>query len=253
MKFAVLFVIGVVVAAAVGTGAVYIMQPTAQKEDYRARVEANETAIAGLRSAVEKSNNDTVAAIGSLNESMLLLSGRIKELRKKLDELAEAPAGRAAPGQKAAGGEAAPSEIEDLVEKVVKEREEVQQKERQEQMSERMEGMQKMAQDMMNARLNDFAKKKNWNIAKQEAVNQIIEDSMKKVGELFRGFRADGPPSQETMEQMRQVMEETEAKLKEVMTEEEWKEFQETMPGPGMFGPGRMPPGGPGQNPPEGR
>jgi hypothetical protein len=37
------------------------------------------------------------------------------------------------------------------------------------------------------------------------------------------------------------------------MTEEEWKEFQESMPGPGMFGPGRMRRGGSGQSQPEGR
>ncbi len=253
MKFAVLFIIGVIVAAAVGAGAVCLLQPTAQEGDHKSRIEANETAIASLKSAVEKSKSDSAAAMDSLNESILALSGRIEALEKKLGEMPKAAPGQAAPGEKAAVVDAAPAGIEDIVEKVVKEREEERQKERREQMSEHMAGMQKMAQDMINARLNEFAKKKNWNIAKQETVNHIIEDSLKKVAELFQGFQGGGQPSRETMEKMRQMMEETEAKLKEVMTEEEWKEFQQSMPGPGMFGPGGTPPGGPGQGQPGGR
>jgi len=252
MKFVILFIFGVIVAAAVGAGAVYVIQPTAQKEDYKSRIEANEAAVAGLKSTIEKSNSDRVAATESLNENILALSGRIEELEKKLEEISKAPTLRPV-SEKIPADEEAPAEIEELVEKVVKEREEERQKERQAQMAERMAGMQKMMQDWVTNHVNEFAKKKNWNIAKQQEVSSIIDESMKKAGELFRRFRGGGPPSPETFEKMREIMEETEAKLKEVMTEEEWKEFQESMPGPGMFGPGRMRPRGSDQNQPEGR
>ena len=197
MKFVILFIFGIIVAAAVGAGAVHFLQPVAQKEDYKARIEANETAVAGLKSALEKSRNDTATATDSLNENILVLSGRIEDLEKKLEEMPKATAEQA-PTEKPAEGEDAPPEIKELVEKVVKEREEERQKERQEQRAERMAGMQKMMQDWVTNHVDEFAKKKNWNIAKQEAVNQTIDESMKKIGELFKGFQGGGPPSPET-------------------------------------------------------
>jgi hypothetical protein len=253
MKFAILFIFGVIVAAAVGAGVVHMLQPVAEEVDYNEKIAANESSIAGIRSAIEKSNNDMAVKMDSLSGDMLALSERIEGLEKELRVLEKTRVAQAGAPEKGMGAEAVPTEIEALVDKIVKEKQEERQKERQEQRTEHMAGMQNMIQGMINTRLNEFAKEKNWNIAKQEEVKRIIDSSMKKMTELFKEFRMDGPPSPETIEKIQEIMQETEAKLKEVMTEEEWKEFQESMPRPGMFGPGRMRPRGQDQGGEQGR
>ena len=254
MKFVILFIFGIVVAAAVGAGAVHFLRSPADEPDYTGMIAENRAKIAAVASAADKSLHDLNDNLVSLQEDLDVLNARIEGVEKEVKEMRKARAQQVpgSPGE-SEPVEAPPSEVEELVKKVLKETEEERQKERQAQRAERMAGMQKMMQDWVTNHVNEFAKKKNWNIAKQEAVNQTIDESMKKMGELFRGFQGGGPPSSETMEKLREIMEETEAKLKEVMTEEEWKEFQESMPGPGMFGPGGMRRGGPGQGQPEGR
>ena len=246
MKFAILFIFGVAIAAAVGAGAVHLLRPVSDEDVNEKKIEALDAEIGEIRAGVEKSKRDMAEKIGSLDADVAVLSERLEALGNQFAELKKAGVKQAAVPEKGTGAEAAPAGIEELVDKIVKEREEERQKERQEQRAGRMAGMQQMMQGMINTRLNEFAKKKNWNITKQEEVKGIIDSSMKKAGELFRELQGGGPPSPETFEKIREIMEETEVKLKEVMTEEEWKEFQESMPGPGMFGPGGMRRGGQG-------
>jgi len=246
MKSAILFIFGVIIAAGIGAGAVYILKPVSDNIDYAGKIAANESALADMRNVIEKNNSDMASKLDSINETTLALSARlenverqVKEAQKRGSRVSEMPS-----MPETDSADAPPSDVEELVKKVIEERDKERQKERDEQRAERMAGMQKMMGDMVTNQINEFAKKKNWNISKQQEVSGIIDGSMKKIGELFKGFRMDGPPSGNTFEKMREIMEETEAKLKEVMTEEEWKEFQESMPGPGMFGPGMRPRGG---------
>ncbi len=231
------FVVGMFVAAVVGVIAAFVVQAYGPQLVGAHKSETPDTGdvvgavMDGKLGSLEGSLNERIDGLGASIET---LSAQVSQLQQKVDTLGESVGALA----KGAGPLLARGEGERPVDEGLKNALNEALEERDRQRAQRMTGMQQMMQGMINTRLNEFAKEKNWNIAKQEEVKGIIDGSMKKMTELFEEFR-DGPPSPETFEKIQKIMQETEEKLKEVMTEEEWKEFQESMPGPGMFGPAR--------------
>ncbi|GEM_PF-6398843 len=85
--------------------------------------------------------------------------------------------------------------------------------------------------------LQRFAQKHNWDEAKTEQVAAVLKEQREQMRNLLKDI---GPNTDRRtiIEQMRQLMKQTNEKLQGLMTEEEWREFRRSMmPKPRPFRP----------------
>ena len=77
-------------------------------------------------------------------------------------------------------------------------------------------------------RLRRFAQKHNWDEGKREQVAAVLKEQQEQMRNLLNGI---GPNTDRRaiIEQMRQLMRQTNERLQGLMTEEEWREFRHSV------------------------
>lgn len=77
-------------------------------------------------------------------------------------------------------------------------------------------------------RLQEFAKKHNWDTAKTERVAEILKNQREQMQNLLKNLDPN-TNRRSLLEQMHQIMKQTTENLKQEMTEEEFREFRRMM------------------------
>jgi hypothetical protein len=247
-------VIGMILAAMVGAGSSYgIGALMPQKAPQTARQYSDDAALTAVTQQITELGNGLDKRIDEVSESVGLLTARVESFDRNLQSLkqkiAAAPSSGAAPVSGAQEALAvAPQPIDEAVVRRVLEEKDRQEREQAEQR--RVERQQQFS-EMVQSRIDTYAKEKGWDVTKTEAVKNILNESSKKMSELFR---EGGRRSPETGQNMNTLMEETRKKLAEILTEEELNDLTRVMM---PFGGPRRAPGSEGQQPavptPEGR
>jgi uncharacterized membrane protein len=227
-----------------------------QKAPETARQYSDDAALAAVvTEQITELEDGLGKRIDEVSESVGLLTAKVESFDRSLQGLKQKIA--AAPGSGAApvsGGQerlaVAPQPIDEaVVKRVLDERD----KQEREQTEQRRAERQQQFSEMMQTRIDTYAKEKGWDVTKTEAVKNIVNESSKKMTELFQG---GGRGSPEARQSMNTLMEETRKKLAEILTEEELNDLTRVMM---PFGGQRRAPAGEGQQPavpapaPEGR
>lgn len=247
-------VIGMILAAMVGAGSSYgIAALMPQKAPQTPKQYSDDAALATVTQQITELENGLGKRIDEVSESVGLLTAKVESFDRSLQglkqKIAAAPSSGAAPVSGAQEGQpVAPQQIDEtVVRRVLDERD----KQEREQAEQRRAERQQQFSEMMQSHIDAYAKEKGWDVTKTEAVKNILNESSKKMSELFR---EGGRRSPETGQNMNTLMEETRKKLAEILTEDEMNEFMRVMM---PFGGPRRTPGGQGQQPggqaPEGR
>lgn len=232
---AVVFIIGMFVAAIVGIAASFAMDSFVPKTNGTAEAPDNSeivlTSLNEMRS-LERTMQDRV---DSLTASVDALGTQVQELRNNVLSLSSGGIVAAAPG----GSEqpANSGNLDSVINRVLDDRAKRQEEEREAERAERNADRQQRFKEMVTGRVDDFAQDKGWDAGKTESVKQILEEYAEKMSTAFGGMRGGrrGPS-----DDMRKLMDDTRAKLLELMSEDEANALLRSATG---FG-GRRGPGG---------
>jgi len=77
-------------------------------------------------------------------------------------------------------------------------------------------------------RLQHFARKHNWDEGKREQVAAVLKEQQEQMRNLLNDI-AFNTDRRTIVEQLRQLMEQTNQRLQALMTEEEWREFRRSV------------------------
>lgn len=172
------------------------------------------------------SNDKAVAGYGV---DITTLKAKVAKLENQLSNVSSDPQATSsaseALGEEAPPGVNEPDVSEEFQAKLEKALELRRKKQEEERALER-EKRDEERQTRMLERIDKFGEEKGWDTSVTDDVKNILEENSKKMRELFgqrEGRR--GPPSREIREQMGKLLEDTQAKLLELMTEEEMNEL----------------------------
>lgn len=239
-------VIGMILAAMVGAGSSYgIAALMPQKAPETARQYSDDVALAAVTEQITELEDGLGKRIDEVSESVGLLTAKVESFDRSLQSLKQkvvtAPASGAAPVS--GGQEGQPVVAQRVDEAVVRQVLDERDKQEREQAEQRRVERQQQFAETVQSRIDDYAKEKGWDVTKTEAVKNILNESSKKMSELFTG---GGGRSPETRQNMNALMEETQKKLAEILTEDELNDLRRVMM---PFGGQRRAPGSQGQQP----
>lgn len=241
---ALIFVIGMFAAAIVGIAAAFAMQtalPT--KAAPGAEPVSTDVTTDILRNDINAFEQRMRAEIGELTASVDSLNGQMQTLKKEMQTFV-AQAGTAGSGAAvvadAEGQPAVVGNLDTAINRVLDDRDKRREEEREQERTQRATEMRDRFKGMMTSRTERYAEEKGWAPAVTEQVKVIMSDYMDKMGEFgMSGFgrrRGGSGGSDEDREKMRQLMDDTRAKLLSIVSEEEANELLQG--GMGGRGPG---------------
>jgi uncharacterized protein YoxC len=226
-----------IVAAIVGVAAAFAMQ-TAMSDGFEATELSGSTDSGSGDLKIELSNTERrlQSQIKELAANIEALTGNVEGLRTDIQNLKlQAPAAVSGSGETAAPVAAA--DFGEAINRVLDDRDKRREEEKDQEREQRSAEMRERFKGMMASRTDRFVKEKGWDVIQTDQVKQIMSDYMEKMSELgmMLGWRRGGG-SEESREQVHQLMEETRTKLREIMPEEE---VNKLLRGGGMgLGPG---------------
>jgi len=234
-----------IVAAIVGVAAAFAMQ-TAMSDGFEATELSGSTDSGSGDLKIELSNTERrlQSQIKEIAANIEALTGNVEGLRTDIQNLKlQAPAAVSGSGETAAPVAAA--NIGETITRALDDRDKRREEEKAQEREQRTADMRDRFKEMMSSRTQRYAEEKGWDAGKTGQVKQIMSEYMEKMSELgiTLGWRRGGG-SNESREQVHQLMEDTRTKLSEIIPEEE---VNELLRGGGMgMGPGggRKAPGG---------
>ena len=240
MGNAVVFIIGMFAAAIVGIAASFAMQSVVPEMNGtpEAQPASSDVLTGAIKSEIGSLEHSMQLKINEVADSVDALNSQIQELKKSVQALGAGAALAAAPAGES-GQPANPGNLDSVINRVLDDRAKRQEEEREAERAERAAEMQERFKGMVTGRVDSYAQDKGWDGGKTASVKQILTDYAEKMSGMFGGSGMRGMrrgPSDE----MRQLMDDTRAKLMELMTEDEANELLRSATG---FG-GRRGPGG---------
>ena len=241
---ALIFVIGMFAAAVVGIAAAFAMQ-TALPTKAEPGVEPVSTDVTTevLRNDINAFEQRMRAEIGELTASVDSLNAQMQTLKKEMQTfVAQAGTAGAAVVEGEDGQPAVVGNLDSAINRVLDDRDRRREEEREEERTQRATDMRNRFKEMTNSRTERYAEERGWTPAVTDQVKVIMSDYMDKMGEMgmsMFGRRRGGPGgpggSDEDRDKMRQLMDDTRAKLLSIVSEEEANQLLQG----GMGGPGR--------------
>jgi hypothetical protein len=236
---AAVFIIGMFAAAVVGIAASFAMQSVlpegikAEQTPEAPAVDAENLAsqLGGLEQRLRSRADE-------LTTSVEILGSEVQAMRRDLANLKmQIPVAASGSGEDGEGVVAHPADFGEAINRVLDDRDKRREEEKDQEREQRSAEMRERFKGMMASRTDRFVKEKGWDAIQTDQVKQIMSDYMEKMSELgmMLGWRREGG-SEESREQVHQLMEETRTKLREIMPEEE---VNKLLRGGGMgLGPG---------------
>jgi len=243
---AAVFVIGMFAAAVVGIAAAFAMQSGfLQGSEPKKVLGTPEASTDDLKNQVGTMEQKLLMRVDELAVGVEMLASELGALRKEVANLKTQAPIMASPA--VVGGEegAAPVNLGEAINRVLDDRDKRREEEREAERVQRTQEMQDRMKEMMTSRTQRFGEERGWDAAKTQQVNQIMGDYYEKLGQLggsmFGRGRRGGPGGGGTddsgsRDQMRQLTEDTKAKLIQVVSEEEANQLLQSRGGPGGMG-----------------
>lgn len=243
---AVVFIIGMFVAAIVGIAASFAMESVAPKTNGAAEAPDNSEVVVNSLNELRSLERTMQARIDELTASVDALNSQMQELGKSVQSLGAGGVVAAASGDSAQP--ANPGNIDSVINRVLNDRDKRREEEREEERTKRNAERQERFKEMVTGRVDTFAQDKGWDAGKTESVKQILSEYAEKMSGAFgggmRGMRRG------LSDEMRKLMDDTRTRLLDLMSEEEANELLRSATG---FGGGYRRPGGGDRQPGGGR
>jgi len=221
---AAVLILSIIIAAVIGIGAAFAMQ-TMLPETTEKSVASDSPAqfVDPLRNELAQIEHRISGRIDELGIAFETMNVRISELQKEVRSMS-VPAVAIAPD----GTPAAPvGQMDSVINRVLDDRAKRDEDERQAEREQRANEMREHMKTRMTERLDSHAQEKNWAPQTTTQVKQILNGAMEKMNELGigmmggRGGRRGGGFNRESMDQMRQIIDDTRTQLLGVVSEEE--------------------------------